>query len=81
MPIIEKKATSDSIVYTDSFKAYNAFDMSDFHHMRIYHSELFADRGNHINGSENFRNQAKLHFGKFNGINKGSFHWFLKGCE
>ena len=81
LPIIEEKVTPDSIVYTDSFKAYNALDVSDFHHMRINHSELFADRGNHINGIENFWNQAKRHLRKFNGINKVSFHWFLKECE
>ena len=49
LPIIEEKVTPDSIVYTDSFRAYNALDVSEFHHMRINHSELFADRGNHIN--------------------------------
>jgi transposase len=81
LPIIEEKVTLDCIVYTDSFKAYNELDVSDFHHMRINHSELFADRGNHINGIENFWNQAKRHFGKSNGINKVSVHWFLKECE
>jgi transposase len=81
LPIIEEKVTPDGIVYTDSFKSYNALDVSDCHHMRINHSELFADRGNHINGSENFWNQAKRHLRKFNGINKVSFHWFLKECE
>ena len=49
LPIIEEKVTPDSIVYTDSFKSYNALEVSDFHHMRINHSELF-DRRNHING-------------------------------
>jgi transposase len=81
LPIIEEKVTPDSIVYTDLFKAYNALDVSDFHHMRINHSELFADRGNHINGIENFWNQAKRHLRKFSGINKVSFHWFIKECE
>ena len=81
LPIIEEKVTPDSIVYTDSFRAYNALDVSEFHHMRINHSELFADRGNHINGIENFRNQTKRHLRKFNGIDRDSFHWFLKECE
>ena len=81
LPIIEEKVTPDSIVYTDSFKSYNALDVSDFHHMQINHFDLFADRGNHINGIENFWTQAKRHLRKFNGINKVSFHWFLKECE
>ena len=81
LPIIEEKVQPDSIVYTDTFKAYNALDVSDFRHMRINHSELFADKGNHINGIENFWNQAKRHLRRFNGIKKESFHWFLKECE
>ena len=81
MPIIQEKVTPESIVYTDTFKAYDALDVSDFHHMRINHSELFADRRNHINGIENFRNQAKRHLRKFNGIKKDNFYWFLKECE
>jgi transposase-like protein len=81
LPIFKEKLASDSIVYTDSFNAYNALGMSDFHHMRINHSEHFADRGNHINGIENFWNQAKRHLRKFNSIHKDNFHCFLKKCE
>jgi len=81
LPIIEGKVKPDSIVYNDTFKAYNALDVSDFRHMRINHSELFADKGNHINGIENFWNQAKRHLRRFNGIKKESFYWFLKECE
>tara|TARA_A100001037_G_scaffold157806_1_gene142223 strand:- start:109 stop:762 length:654 start_codon:yes stop_codon:yes gene_type:complete len=81
LPIIEERVTPDSIVYTDTFKAYNALDVTKFHHMRINHSKLFADRGNHINGIENFWNQAKRHLRRFNGIKPNNFHWFLKECE
>ena len=81
LPIIEERVTPDSIVYTDTFKAYNALDVTEFHHMRINHSKLFADRGNHINGIENFWNQAKRHLRRFNGIKPNNFHWFLKEFE
>lgn len=81
LPIIEKKVAPDSIVYTDTFKSYNALDVSDFHHLRINHSELFADKQNHINGIENFWNQAKRHLRRFNGIKPANFYWFLKECE
>ncbi|MDE5879869.1 MAG: IS1595 family transposase, partial [Desulfovibrio sp.] len=37
MPIIEERVEPDSIVYTDMFWAYNALDVSDFHHHRIDH--------------------------------------------
>lgn len=80
LPIIEQKVTPDSIVYTDTFRAYNVLDVSAFHHMRINHSE-FADQRNHINGIENFWNQAKRHMRKFNGIKLDHFCWFLKECE
>ncbi|MBC2595842.1 IS1595 family transposase [Ruficoccus amylovorans] len=81
LPIIKQKVKPDSIVYTDTFQAYNALDVGDFHHMRINHSTLFADRQNHINGIENFWNQAKRHMRRFNGIKPDNFYWFLKECE
>lgn len=39
-----------SIVYTDTFKAYNALEVSDLHHLRINHSKMFADSQDHISG-------------------------------
>ena len=50
MPIIEEQVGPDSIVCTDTFKAYNALDVSCFHHHRINHNRLFAKQGNYING-------------------------------
>ena len=74
LPIIEEKEKPDSIVYTDTFKANNTFDVSDLRHMRINHSELFTDKANHINSIENFWNQAKRHLRRLNGIKKKSFY-------
>ena len=81
MGIIQKKIVPDSIVYSDSWKGYNVLDVSDFHHFRINHSELFADNRTHINGLENFWNQAKRHMRKFNGVPKAQFGLYLKECE
>jgi len=81
MPLIREKVKPDSIVYTDTFKSYNVLDVSEFKHLRINHSELFAKGYNHINGIENFWNQAKRHLRKFNGIPKEHFYLFLKECE
>ena len=81
LPIIKEKVQPDSIVYTDTFGAYNALDVSEFRHKRINHSKLFANERNHINGIENFWNQAKRHLRRFNGIKKENFYWFLKECE
>lgn len=81
MPIIRDKIRPDSIVYTDSFRSYNALDVSEFRHFRINHSKEFVNKHNHINGIENFWNQAKRHLRKFNGIPKQHFNLFLKECE
>lgn len=81
MPIIREKIEPDSIVYTDCWRGYNALDVSEFKHFRINHSTLFAEKNNHINGIENFWNQAKRHMRKFNGIPRQHFNLFLKECE
>ena len=81
LPIIRKKIKPDSVVYTDTFRSYNALDVSEFKHYRINHSKVFVDKHNHINGIENFWNQAKRHMRKYNGIKKDNFYWFLKECE
>jgi|GEM_PF-2892358 len=42
IPIISSKIKLDSIVYTDSWRLYNALNVSRFHHERINHSTDFA---------------------------------------
>jgi transposase len=79
--IMEQRIVPDSIVYTDAYSSYNVLDVSEFKHYRINHSQLFADKHNHINGIENFWNQAKRHMRKFNGVPKEQFPLFLKECE
>ena len=79
--IMDVKIVPDSIVYTDTLSSYNALDVSAFKHYRIHHSQLFSDHKNHINGIENFWNQAKRHLRRFNGIPAAHFHLFLKECE
>ena len=81
IPIIEDRIMPDSIVYSDCWRGYNVLDVSGFKHYRINHSILFADQKNHINGIENFWNQAKRHLRKFNGIPAKHFELFLKECE
>lgn len=78
MPIIRQKIVPDSIVYTDCWRGYNALDVSEFKHFRINHSILFANEKNHINGIENFWNQAKRHMRKFNSSPKRAFQFILE---
>lgn len=81
-PIIRQSVKPDSVVYTDGYSSYDVLDVSEFRHHRINHSEQFVDgKTNHINGIENFWNQAKRHLRRFNGIPKDQFPLFLKECE
>ncbi|MCT8842063.1 IS1595 family transposase [Glaesserella parasuis] len=81
LPIIREKVKPDSIVYTDFYRSYDVLDVSEFNHFRINHSTHFAEKQNHINGIENFWNQAKHHLRKFNCIPKAHFELYLKECE
>ncbi|CAM3834037.1 IS1595 family transposase [Avibacterium endocarditidis] len=81
LPVIKRKIMPDSIVYTDYYHCYDVLDVSEFKHFRINHSTHFAEAKNHINGIENFWNQAKRVLRKYNGIDKKSFPLFLKECE
>ena len=73
MPIIREKVTPDSIVYTGHLRSYNTLEFIKFNHLQINHSEIFENEKNHINGIENFWNQAKRHLRRFNGIKKEHF--------
>jgi len=79
--IIRERIEPDSVVYTDSYRSYDILDVSEFRHKRINHKRAFVDRGRHINGIENFWNQAKRYLRRYNGIPKANFHLFLKECE
>ncbi len=81
MPLIIRKIAPDSVVYTDCYRSYSALDVNHFYHERINHSTLFSQGKNHINGIENFWNQAKRVLRKYNHIPKRSFPLFLKECE
>jgi transposase len=82
MPIIREKVRPDSVVYTDNYAVYDVLDVSEFKHHRINHQEAFVrDKYNHINGIENFWNQAKRTLSRYNGIPRQHFELFLKEAE
>ncbi|WP_130730053.1 IS1595 family transposase [Komagataeibacter xylinus] len=81
MSLIRQKVLPDSIVYSDSWHAYDKLDVSEFHHERVDHSRHFTQGRNHINGIENFWSQAKRHLRRYNGIPRKDFHLFLAECE
>jgi len=82
IPIIRERIVPDSVVYTDCYGVYDILDVSEFHHYRINHGKAYvAQVHNHINGIENFWNQAKRHLRRYNGIPKNHFPLFIKECE
>lgn len=56
-------------------------DVSAFKYYRMNHSKLFANKQNHMNGFENFRNQSQRYMRRFNGIPREGFYLFLRVCE
>ena len=81
MGVMARKIRPDSIVYTDAYSGYNILDVSGFHHKRVNHKETYVTPTAHINGIENFWNQAKRALRRYNGVPKQNFHLFLKECE
>jgi transposase len=81
LPIIRRQVAPDSVVYSDGWSAYDTLSVEGYQHERVNHDEeLVSADGRHINGIENFWNQAKRHLRKFNGVPKGSFPLFLQEC-
>jgi transposase len=82
LPILRRRVEPQSLVYSDSLATYDTLSVEGYRHVRIDHGrELAGEGGRHINGIENFWNQAKRHLRRFNGVPKASFHLFLKECE
>ena len=83
LPIIERMADKDSVLYTDGFKSYDGLaDYGYKQHYRIKHSaNEFANGHNHINGIENFWGHCKVRLSKFRGIDRNTFYLHLKECE
>jgi len=78
--IVRQKVAPDSLVYSDKYSSYNFLNASGFKHQRVNHSKEFVRGMSHINGVENFWNQAKRHMRKFNGLKKENFNLFLQEC-
>jgi len=79
--ILDTRVVPGAIVFTETLISYNVLDVSSFKQYRMRCSTLFSDQKSHINGVENFWNQAKRHMRRFNDVPKAHFHLFLKECE
>ena len=83
VPIIKKLAPSDSIIYSDEWKAYDGLVNAGYKkHYRVTHSkDVFANGRAHVNGIENFWGIAKNRMVKMRGIKREKFNLHLKETE
>ncbi|MEM2291878.1 MAG: transposase [Nitrososphaerota archaeon] len=50
---IRSRASGDCVIITDKYPAYDRLDSIGMNHMRINHSERYADGDLHVNRCEN----------------------------
>ncbi len=83
MPIIQGKADTDAVIYSDGFRSYDGLVNYGYKkHYRVQHSDNeFALGHNHINGIENFWGLCKVRLAKFRGMHKHTFVLHIKECE
>jgi transposase len=83
VPIIKKLAPSDSIIYSDEWKAYDGLVNAGYKkHYRVTHSkDVFANGRAHVNGIETFWGIAKNRMVKMRGIKREKFNLHLKETE
>ncbi len=83
LPIIQGKADTGAVIYSDGFKTYDGLVNYGYkRHYRVKHGENeFADGHNHINGIENFWGLCKVRLAKFRGVHKHTFYLHIKECE
>ena len=81
VPILERKVSDGSTVYSDDLGTYR-FLYLRYDHKVIYHGRSqFAQGENHINGIESFWAYTKHRIRKFKGIRKDKFLIYLKESE
>jgi transposase len=84
--VIRGKVALESILYTDSWRAYDGLvDVGYDKHLRVKHGQdEFVEAGNpsnHINGIESFWTYTKRRLQKYNGVPKMQFYLILKESE
>ena len=81
MPILRSRINPEALVYTSATQVSAALHRLGVRHRRVNHSDRFAPGPTHVNGLENFWNQARRHLRKYNGIPGHHLHLYLKECE
>jgi transposase len=81
LPILRTRINPDALVYTSAVEVSDALDRLGVRHRRVNQNDRFAPGPAHVNGIENFWNQARRHLRKYNGIPSHHLHLYLKECE
>ena len=81
LPILRSRINPDSLVYTDASHISDALGRLGVRYRTVGRHDRFAPGPTHMNGMENFWNQAKRHLRKYNGIPGHHLHLYLKECE
>ena len=81
LPILRKLINPDALVYTSASHVSEALDRLGVRHRRVSQNDRFAPGPAHMNGIENFWNQARRHLRKYNGVPVHHLHLYLKECE
>ena len=78
-PLIEKQVIRDSVVCSDTWRAYTGIASKGYVHRLVKHSENeYSDKhGNHINGLEGFWGYLKRKLVAKGGIRKSRLHLYL----
>jgi len=81
LPILRNRLNPDSLVYTDASHVSDVLHRLGMRCQTVSQCDRFATGSAHMNGLENFWNQAKRHLRKYNGIPGHHLHLYLKECE
>ncbi len=81
LPILRKRINPDALVYTSASHVSEALDRLGVRHRKVSKNDRFAPGPAHMNGIENFWNQARRHLRKYNGVPGHHLHLYLKECE
>lgn len=81
LPLLRNTIDPEAIVYTDAADISDALGLLGLRHRQVDHSDRFAPGPEHMNGMENFWNQARRHLRKYNGVPRHHLHLYLKECE
>jgi len=81
LSILRTRINPDSLVYTDASQVSDALNQLGMRYRNVSQHDRFAPGPAHMNGMENFWNQAKRHLRKYNGVPGQHLHLYLKECE